>query len=119
MFSFFNWFTKSSSESSPVPPAPPSSTPPNVHILSDLEYRTIVDRLRYLENLVSDQATVKPPVQRIKQPQQVSQNPHQDALHKELSEKIRQIRINMGESHGFTYNDALNIYEVEKSVCLD
>jgi len=123
MFSFLNWFSTAPTPiivqetSSPLPQIP--STPSKIHILSDMEYHTIVDRLKYLESLVDNSSLKVDSNNNTINALPKVVHPSQDALHKELTEKIKQIRINMGESHGFTRDDAINMYDVEKSICIE
>ena len=117
MFSFLsNWFHSSSPTSSPTSSPVPSQEPPKVHVLSDSEFTTIMDRLHQLESIIRQNQYSYPSTPEIVEPKISSSL--KDAFQQELIEKVSKISRRMGESHGFSRDDLSDYMDLEKSVCL-
>ena len=107
MFSFFNWFTSTPkveevTPSTPLTPLTP--LPPKVHILSNTEFTTIMNRLHQLEEIVTQNHYVAQPIPITKTDEtklpSLPSSPRSKAFQQELIEKIFKIRCDM-VSHGF------------------
>lgn len=123
-FSLFNWFhIASDTSSSPVETGKidkveKSETQEKIHILSDTEYTSIMSELHRLSEIVSSfqNKTETTPVS--PEDRKPAVHPVPDALHNELVNKLRQLRQNMGESHGFTLDEIKELNELHRSICI-